>query len=388
MSDASITKDINTPPELIYPVETEPETGNGSAVEVAPGVLWLRMPVSLTLPWINIWAIWDTEGWAIVDTGLHSPDTISAWQTAFDTSLRGLPVTRVLCTHMHPDHCGMAGWLAEKFGARLWMSRLEYLACRLMAADTGRIAPEDGVRFYRAAGWDSKAIEAYKARFGAFGEKIYPLPASFHRLSDGDWLTIGANKWQIVVGSGHSPEHACLHCPELKLLISGDQVLPRISSNVSVHPTEPDADPLNDWLTSLKRLKTRIPDDVLVLPAHNSPFLGLHRRLDHLIAGHEQGLERLQEALSEHKRAIDVFGSLFKRPITPELLGMATGETLAHLNHLRNLNKIVHETDADGVQWWHRAAASSTDGAVPGNEDDPSRCVVLSFNGLVHFLRR
>src|SRR5271170_6296810 len=263
---------------MIHPPESEPRTGDGSAVMMAPGVLWLRMPLFAALPWINVWAIADGAGWSIVDTGLKSAQTMDAWETAFSHALGSAPVTRVVVTHMHPDHCGLAGWIAERFNTRLWMSRLEYLSCRLMAADTGRSAPADGIAFYRAAGWDEEAIKGYQGKFGSFGEMIYPLPDSYHRLSDGDTLRFGAHEWQVVVGSGHSPEHACLYCPELKLLISGDQVLPRISSNVSVYPTEPDANPLDDWLTSLARIKQRIPDDVLVLPAHNSPFRRLHAR--------------------------------------------------------------------------------------------------------------
>lgn len=337
---------------MSYPLPTEPQTGDGSAVAVVSGVLWLRMPLFAALPWINVWAIADRDGWSIVDTGLKSPDTIDAWQHAFSHALDSAPVTRVVVTHMHPDHCGMAGWIAERFKVRLWMSRLEYLSCRLMAADTGRCAPADGIDFYRAAGWDEEAIERYKAKFGSFGEMIYPLPASYQRLSDGDSLRFGDHEWRVVVGSGHSPEHACLYCPELKLLISGDQVLPRISSNVSVYPTEPDADPLNDWLNSLAGIKKRIPDDVLVLPAHNSPFKGLHARIDELIESHRAGLARLESALATPRRAVDVFGALFARPIQLSVLGMATGEAVAHLNYLSNTGRATRERDGDGIWWW------------------------------------
>ena len=196
--------------------------GDGSAVAVAPGVLWLRMPLFAALPWINVWAIADGGGWAIVDTGLKTAQTLSAWEAAFSQALGSAQVTRVLVTHMHPDHCGMAGWIAERFHARLWMSRLEYLSCRLMAADTGRSAPVDGIGFYRAAGWDEEAIKRFQEKFGSFGEMIHPLPDSYRRLTDGDTLRFGSHEWLVVVGSGHSPEHACLYCPELKLLISGD----------------------------------------------------------------------------------------------------------------------------------------------------------------------
>ncbi|HWG69459.1 MAG TPA: MBL fold metallo-hydrolase [Steroidobacteraceae bacterium] len=343
------------PSELVYPLSAEPQTGDGSAIVVAPGVLWLRMPLFAALPWINVWAIADGDGWSIVDTGIKSADTIDAWHTAFSQTLGAAPVTRVIVTHMHPDHCGMAGWIAERFKTRLWMSRLEYLSCRLMAADTGRCAPADAVAFYRAAGWDEEALERYKAKFGSFGEMIYPLPASYRRLEDGDALRIGAHEWRVVVGSGHSPEHACLYCPELGLLISGDQVLPRISSNVSVYPTEPDGNPLDDWLKSLAAIKRRIPDDVLVLPAHNSPFKGLHARIDELTRSHRDSLARLERVLVQPQRAVDVFGALFARPIKAGVLGMATGEAVAHLNYLWHAGRATRELD-DGIWWWQRSA--------------------------------
>jgi glyoxylase-like metal-dependent hydrolase (beta-lactamase superfamily II) len=337
-------------PELIYPFPEGPETG--AAVDVAPGVKWMRMPLGGSLAFINVWALKEAGGWAIVDTGLASPETAKAWRAIFAGALGGEAVTRVIVTHMHPDHIGMAGWIARKFACRLWITRLEYLMCRVMAADTGREAPEDALRFYRAAGWDQDSLETYKARFGGFGKGLYALPDSFHRLSDGDEITIGDHAWRVVVGNGHSPEHACLYCPDLKLVISGDQVLPRISSNVSVFPTEPDGDPLDDWMTSLARIKTRIPDDVLVLPAHNDPFRGLHARIDHLIGGHERALARLEAALTEPRRVIDVFSVLFKRAIVPELLGMATGEALAHLNRLIHRGVVTRRTDAEGVIWY------------------------------------
>ncbi|HUX74212.1 MAG TPA: MBL fold metallo-hydrolase [Steroidobacteraceae bacterium] len=345
------------PPELRYPLAQEPQTGDGSTISVARGVLWLRMPLFASLPWINVWALEDAGGWTIVDTGLNSPQTIGAWQAAFAASLSRSPVSRVLVTHMHPDHCGLAGWIAQRFKTRLWMTRLEYLTCRLMASDTGSTAPADGIDFYVGAGWDDRAIERYQEKFGAFGEMIHPLPASFRRIVDGESLTIGTQRWRIVVGKGHSPEHACLYCPELKLLISGDQILPRISSNVSVYPTEPDADPLGDWLESLAAIKARVADDVLVLPAHNSPFIGLHARIDALIDSHRGALTRLQAALAEPRRAVDIFGTLFSRAIGPAVLGMATGEAVAHLNHLLKAGQVSRERDDRGVWWWRTLPA-------------------------------
>jgi glyoxylase-like metal-dependent hydrolase (beta-lactamase superfamily II) len=341
-------------PLITYPLESEPQAGDGSAVEVAPGVLWMRMPLGGSLKWINIWAIAEAQGWTIVDTGMLSDQTLESWRALLGGALTDRPVVRVVVTHMHPDHAGMAGWLVDKFQTTLWMSRLEYLTCRLMAADTGREAPPESIAFYRATGWTAEDLDRYRQRFGFFGKAISTLPAAYRRLADGDVVTLGARDWQVVVGRGHSPEHACLYCKELKLLISGDQVLPRISSNVSVYPTEPEADPLRDWLTSLEEVRRRVPDDVLVLPAHNSPFSGLHARIAELIEGHEQGLTRLAELLTEPKRAIDVFGALFARRISPDLLGMATGEALAHLNYLVSERRAIRERDLHGVWWWRR----------------------------------
>jgi len=341
---------------LDYPFATPPPVGE--AIEVAPGVHWIRMPLPYALDHINLWALDDGDGWALVDTGTRTDAVAAAWRTLFTHAPDQRSVSRIFVTHMHPDHVGMAGWLARKFGVRLWMTRLEYLTCRVMVNDTGREAPEDATAFYRRAGWGEAAIETYRTRFGNFGKHIHPLPDSFRRLQDGDRLAIGAHEWRVVVGNGHSPEHACLHCPALQVLISGDQVLPRISSNVSVHPLEPDANPLADWLASLDKLQREVPDDVLVLPSHNEPFRGLHRRLEALRRGQLRSLDRLRRALAEPRRAIDVFGALFARPIPDSdvpLLGMATGESLACLNWLLARGEAVREAGDDGVDRYRLA---------------------------------
>jgi glyoxylase-like metal-dependent hydrolase (beta-lactamase superfamily II) len=338
---------------LTFPFQSTPAPAE--ALEVAAGVRWLRMRLPMAgLNHINVWGLADGDGWTLVDTGMQTADTAADWQSALTGALQGRPVTRVICTHMHPDHVGMAGWLTRQHRCRLWMTRLEYVICRVLVADTGREAPADGVHFYRSAGWDEAALEHYKARFGGFGKAVHALPDSYRRVVDGEALEIGGRSWRAVVGRGHSPEHLCLYSPDLEVLISGDQVLPRISSNVSVFPTEPDADPLSEWLASLASIKERVPDDVLVLPSHNEPFRGLHARLDALIAGHEQRLAHVHGELGQPKRAVDVFGALFRRRVGIDMLGMATGESIAHLNCLIARRLAAREVDASGITWYRQ----------------------------------
>jgi glyoxylase-like metal-dependent hydrolase (beta-lactamase superfamily II) len=331
----------------------------GAPREVADGVYWARFPMPMSLDHINIWLLRDGDGWAVVDTCLAIPEARDVWERLFTDFFRGAPLTRVICTHMHPDHVGLAGWLTERFETELWMTREEFLMCRAMAADTGRDAPEVAIRFYRSAGFDEAQLEAYRSVFGNFGRFIHPLPDSYRRLVDGETLRIDDRYWEVVVGGGHSPEHAALYCPALKLMISGDQVLPKISSNISVFPTEPEGDPLREWLNSCAGLRERLPDDLLVLPAHETPFYGLHVRLTQLIEGHERGLDALYDHLAEPRRAVECYAPLFDTRIGPDNSLFAIGETLAHLNCLLGRRRIARERGGDGVQRYRQLPESA-----------------------------
>lgn len=349
MTVAPLTEPMREKDGLRYPFPARPETG--ATIEVAPGIHWIRMPIPFQLNHINVWLLEDGEGWTLVDTGINTDETKNAWNRVF-AALGGRPVTRVVVTHLHPDHVGLAGWLVEKFDAPLYMTRTDYLLCRTLVTDTGKAAPPEGIRFYKAAGFPDEEIENYKKRFGFFGLAVYRLPQSYHRLQDGETLTIGGARWRIVVGRGHAPEHACLWSPERKLLISGDQILPRISSNVSVFPTEPEGNPLQDWLDSCRAMSALIPEDTLILPSHNEPFFGVQTRMQQLIDEHERGMAALIELCREPKRAVDVFPALFKARITAGNYGMATGESIAHLNCLIARGAMRRTRDTAGVDWY------------------------------------
>ena len=335
---------------LDYPFPARPELGE--AIQVAAGVHWVRMRLPMQLNHINLWLLEDGDGWTIVDTGINDEATKAAWQMLFTGAMGARPVSRVIVTHLHPDHVGLAGWLTERFEVKLWMTRTDYLLCRMLVADTGRQAPEEGVRFYRAAGFSDSAIEQYRARFGFFGRGVYRLPHAYRRLRDGESIEIGGHAWQVVIGRGHAPEHACLWRREDNVFLSGDQILPRISSNVSVFPTEPEGNPLQDWLDSCAKLRALLPDEALILPSHNEPFRGARLRLTELIHEHEENMEKLVELCVQAKRAVDVFPALFRSRITAGNYGMATGESIAHLNCLMARGLIRRSVDDNGVAWY------------------------------------
>ena len=327
----------------------------GEVTEVAEGVFWIRMPMWGRLNHINVWLLKDYDGWTIVDTGLCNDEVQGLWQKIFDNHLDGLPIKRVIATHLHSDHTGNAGWICKKWDCELWMSRADFYMCKVMAADGPSDVPEDAIRFYRRAGFTEDRLDRYRERFGQFGANIAQLPAGYERIKEGQYIDIGGREWRAVIGHGHAPEHVCLYCPGLKVIIAGDQILPRITPNVSVQPSEPNANPLRDFINSCGRLREQLPPDLLVLPAHESLYVGVHERLTALIDWHEVALEKMYELCAEPKRAVDVFSALFKSEITDMSFFPATGEAIAHLHCALDRRIVTVEEDEHGVAWWRQA---------------------------------
>ncbi len=320
----------------------------GMVHPLAAGVGWTRLPVPGGLDHINVWLLDEGDGVAVVDTGLFTEESRSAWGMALD----GRPVSRVILTHYHPDHMGCAGWLCAEHRAPLWMNRTEYYLSRMLIADRRDAPPAEAMAQWKGAGWSDAQCDAARARgWGMFAKLVAPLPTGHVRMREGDVIRIGERDWHVRIGSGHTPEHVCLIDFAGKLMIAGDQVLPRISSNVSVSINEPEADPLGEWLASIEAFRT-LPDDLLVLPAHGGPFTGLHARLDRLAEGHRLQLDQLAAHLAKAPaRAVDCFAVLFRRTIGDGDRGLATGEALAHLRHLEVTGRAVRE-DRDGV-WYY-----------------------------------
>lgn len=322
-------------------------------VELLPGLWWLRLRLPLRLDHVNVWLAADDPGWTIVDTGFDTPETRLAWERALAGLLADRPVWRILATHYHPDHIGLAGWLAARTGAELWTTRTEWLLARLLSLDTS----EEFTRAYetwdRRAGLPEELILERRRAGNLYRERASPPPGSYHRLVDGDRLRLAGRDFQVVVGEGHAPEMITLVTPERDLVIAADQLLPRISPVIAVSPSTPDADPLGLFLASLKRWRD-VPADALVLPSHGRPYRNLPARLDQLAQHHEERLARSLEACVDPATVYEIMPALFDLPIGPGQLGFALGETYAHLNHLLERGMVERWLGEDGA-WRFRA---------------------------------
>jgi glyoxylase-like metal-dependent hydrolase (beta-lactamase superfamily II) len=335
-------------PALDYPLAEGP--AEGTTLEVAPGLHWVRMRLPFPPEHINLWLLADGDGWTIVDTGLGLDTTRAAWERIFAERLEGRPVTRVIVTHFHPDHVGNAAWLAARWGVEVWMTQGEWTTARGVHAETGAADLAAKLDFYRRNGVPDDELDAYRTPPNAFYRRMVPeIPPRFVRIQGGQSVAIGGREWHVILGRGHAPEHACLWCPALGALIGGDILLPRISPNVSVWATEPLGDPLDEFLSALGDFAP-VPADTLVLPSHGLPYRGIHARIAALRAHHATQLDAVAAALAEAPRhAVGCFALLFRRPIGTGNMGLALGEAVAHLHRLEAQGRIARETGADGV---------------------------------------
>ncbi len=342
---------MNAP--LIFPWESAPDFGE--AVEVAEGVLWVRLPLPMKLDHVNVFCFRDDDGWTVVDTGFMSKKTIAIWEEIMAGTMGGEPVARVIVTHHHPDHVGLAGWFQKEHGAELITTRTAWLMSRMLQLDVHMEPVDETLAYWRSAGMDR---EVYAKRLTErpmnFADVVADLPLGFRRIKEGDSIRFGGRAWSVHIGNGHAPEHATFWSQDDDLVLGGDQLLATISPNLGVYATEPEADPVGDWLEACERLRQYARPDQLVLPGHKLPYRGLPTRMRQLIENHHSALRRLEDFLETPRTAVECFPAIFKRAIGDGEYGLALVEAMGHLNHLYQIGKITRTRRGDDAYEWQR----------------------------------
>jgi glyoxylase-like metal-dependent hydrolase (beta-lactamase superfamily II) len=326
-------------PELEFPTRQPPR--HGEALEIVNGIRWLRMPLPFALDHVNLWLLKDGDGWTQVDCGYGDATTRDLWESHCSSMLQAGGSRRVIATHCHPDHVGNGAWLTRRFDCALTIPQAEYLTAHALLNEHSGYGVAATCALFRAHGMEAEHLAAHAARGNTYRRGVPDLPDTYERLSASDELVIGGSRWRVIPGFGHSPEHASLYCADGGVLISGDMLLPKISTNVSVWSVEPDADPLGRFLDSLDRFAA-LPPRTLVLPSHGPPFVGIHARIEQLRAHHAARLEEIEEAAASGPlTAASVVPLLFRRPLDVQQRFFAMGEAIAHLNHLWHHGRLL-----------------------------------------------
>lgn len=334
---------------LAYPVPEPPKPGQ--AIEISPGILWARIPLPFRLDHINVYLIDDGEGWAVLDTGIGNDPTKAVWEALIAGPLAGRPLTRLIVTHFHPDHIGLAGWLCERFDLPLLTSQTSYLTCANISLRPGALDAKPYRDFYLRHGLDAATTQRVATQGHGYLKMVSGLPPTFLRLVAGDQLTIGGRTFQVLTGNGHAPEQVMLYCPADKVFLAADQVLAKITPNISVWAVDPEGDPLGLYVRSLGELRAAIPADALVLPGHQLPFYGLHQRSDELIAHHEVRCAAIAAACRTAPRsAAELVPVLFSRALDPHQMSFAFSEVQAHINYMLRRGELAWVEGSDDVE--------------------------------------
>jgi glyoxylase-like metal-dependent hydrolase (beta-lactamase superfamily II) len=345
---------MHNPPSLQFPVAEAPPFGQ--LTELAPGIQWLRLPLPYRLNHVNIYLIEDDDGWAVLDTGLGTDDCRAAWEGVLAGPFSGRRLSRMIVTHFHPDHVGLAGWLHERFGLQLSMPRPEYLYSLALQYAPGDLGAEMHRPFYRRHGLSEQVTDLVLSRGHEYLRRTTGVPTTYHRIQHGDMLRIGGREFQVLTGGGHALEQAMLVCRSERLFFAADQVIARISPNVSVYAMEPDLDALGIYLNSLTTLRGAVAEDVLVLPGHGLPFAGLHTRIAELVTHHDERCRLIAESCRDQPLTVaELVPRLIPRELDAHQTGFAFGEVLAHVNHMLTQGRLLLERSADQTDRYRAA---------------------------------
>jgi glyoxylase-like metal-dependent hydrolase (beta-lactamase superfamily II) len=340
-----------TPESILEYPQAKPPAG-GETLEIAPGVHWARMPLPFALDHINLWLLEDEvagePAWTLIDCGIGDDATRALWERILGERVAGRKVARLVVTHHHPDHAGLASWLIERTGTQMWMSQSEYFAAHAMREGSAGFAFDRVVAMFQRNGLEGERLALMQQRRSNYRNRVPEFPSEYRRLMEGDVLRIGRRTWRVIMGYGHAPEHAALYCAESGVLVSGDMVLPKISTNVSVWANDPEGNPLALFLDSLTRY-AELPPTTLTLPSHGLPFRGLRERIAQLKEHHRLRLDELHEACETPKTAADVLDTLFRRKLDTHQLFFAMGEAMAHLHLLEGEGRVARAAGGDGV---------------------------------------
>jgi glyoxylase-like metal-dependent hydrolase (beta-lactamase superfamily II) len=336
-----------------FPYEKQP--GTDTAIEVRPGIFWIATPLPFKLRTINLWALRDGDGWTLVDAGYGWGETQEQLMKVWKECLDGAPIKRLIITHFHPDHIGSSGWVEKTWGIRPHMTQSEWMAACLALGRSGSDDLVSRCLFYDRHGLDAKRLNVFRTGHVRYDEGV-TLPDSYYRICDGEDIIIDGKAWRVIVGEGHSPEHACLHCPELGVMISGDQVLTRITPNVSTWFFEPESNQLKGFLGTKQRLARLLAEDTYVLPAHKLPFTGVHKRIEELVHHHHERLGQIYDAIEGEVSAGEMCTVLFPMDLDGHQMGFAMGESIAHLNYLVGDGRLRRINNKDGSIRFRRAS--------------------------------
>lgn len=338
-----------TDASLVFPSPEPPAPGE--TIEVAPGILWARIPLPFRLNHINVYLIDDGEGWAILDTGIGNDETRAVWDALARGPLAGRRFTRLIVTHFHPDHIGLAGWLCERFNLPLLTSQTSYLGCLNISLSPGALDAKPYRDFYLRHGLDAATTQRVATQGHGYLRMVSGLPPIFTRIVAGDTLQIGGRSFQVLTGNGHAPEQVMLYCGAGNVFLAADQVLAKITPNISVWAVDPNGDPLGLYVRSLHELKEEIPADALVLPGHQLPFYGLHTRGDELVAHHQMRCNAIAEACRTTPRsAAELVPVLFSRQLDPHQMSFAFSEVQAHVNYMLRRGELAWREGSDQIE--------------------------------------